>query len=67
MSPSNQLRIYLIAAVLYLAGIYFLPDSARIIFKALLVPMLLNAVWNTRAFSGKNLLMAALFFSFAGD
>lgn len=67
MSPSNQLRIYLIAGLLYLAGIYFLPDSARIIFKALLVPMLLNAVWNTPTFSGKNLLMAALFFSFAGD
>lgn len=67
MSPSNQLRIYLIAAVLYLAGIYFLPEPARIVFKGLLLPILLVAAWKSHAFSGKNLLMAALFFSFAGD
>jgi uncharacterized membrane protein YhhN len=67
MRPSNQFLLYLIFSALYLIGMYFLPDSARIIFKALLVPMLLNAVWNSPAFSGKNLLMAALFFSVAGD
>jgi len=67
MRPSKQFLLYLIFSALYLVGIYFLPDSARIIFKALLVPMLLNAVWNSPAFSGKNLLMAALFFSFLGD
>lgn len=67
MLPSKQFRLYLIFSALYLIGMYFLPDSARIIFKALLVPMLLNAVWNSPGFSGKNLLMAALFFSFAGD
>lgn len=67
MSSSNFFRIYLIAGLLYLAGIYFLPESARIVFKGILLPVLLAAAWKSHAFSGKNLLLAALFFSFTGD
>lgn len=67
MSSSHLFRIYLIAGLLYLAGMYFLPEPARIVFKGILLPLLLAAVWKGSAFSGKNLLMAALFFSFAGD
>lgn len=67
MPSSNFFRIYLLSGLLYLVGIYFLPEPARIAFKGILLPILLAAAWKSHAFSGKNLLLAALFFSWAGD
>ncbi|MBX2926285.1 MAG: lysoplasmalogenase [Saprospiraceae bacterium] len=67
MTASSILRIYLVACAAYLAGLFVLPDTAQLIFKALLLPLLMAAVWRSPTWPDKALLLGALFFSWVGD
>ncbi len=67
MITSRFFKLYLLLAGVHLAGLYLLPDAAQLAGKALLMPLLMGAAWAAPHFSGKRLLLGALFFSWAGD
>lgn len=67
MTASSILRIYLVACAAYLAGLFVLPDTAQLVFKALLLPLLMAAVWRSPTWPDKGLLLSALLFSWVGD
>ncbi len=67
MASSRFFQLYLIVASVHLLSLYVLPPSAQLATKALLMPLLMGAVWQTPDFEGKRLLLGALFFSWVGD
>jgi uncharacterized membrane protein YhhN len=67
MTPSSILRIYLVAGAAYLMGLFILPETAQLVFKGLLLPLLMAAVWRAPAWPDRMLLLGALFFSWVGD
>lgn len=67
MAASRFFQIFLLIAAVHLASLYTLPEAAQLGTKALLMPLLMAAVWAAPDFSGKKLLLGALFLSWVGD
>jgi len=67
MTTSRFFKIFLLVAGFHLVSLYVLPDAVQLASKALLMPLLMGAVWQAPDFAGKRLLLGALFFSWIGD
>ena len=67
MTSSRFFQLFLLIAAVHLASLYTLPEAAQLATKALLMPLLMAAVWVAPNFSGRNLLLGALFLSWVGD
>lgn len=67
MKDQPALKAYLSICAVYLLGIFLNINLIAWLFKPLLVPFLMYAVYSARYFSGTKKLLSALFFSWLGD